>query len=195
MFGGEGVSDMDDLWVFNFKTLGWTEVKFEQDAVKPCARRFHSSCMIGNEIFVIAGCYGKYRCLKDVYSMDITGLIETGKTKDLCWVERNISNSSMLTRWGHSSVVYNDKIYVFAGRFSNDLNDLLIIDPQSNSLKTIKVSGNTNDQPKARRRHCAGFVGSCMIAFGGFNGEYFNDLFYINVFELSNKMDNSNILE
>lgn len=28
VFGGEGVTDLDDLWVFNFKTLGWTEVKF-----------------------------------------------------------------------------------------------------------------------------------------------------------------------
>jgi Kelch motif len=98
---------MDDLWVFNFQTLRWTEVKFEKDAVKPCARRFHSSCMIGNELFVIAGCYGKYRCLKDVYSMDLSSLIQTHKTEGLSWVERNISNSSMLTRWGHSSVVYN----------------------------------------------------------------------------------------
>jgi hypothetical protein len=113
----------------------------------------------------------------------------------LSWAERNIIGNSMLTRWGHSSTVYNDKIYVFAGRFSNDLNDLLVIDIQANSLKTIKVSGNSNDLPKARRRHCAGFVGSCMISFGGFNGEYFNDLFYVNVFELSNKMDNSNFLQ
>jgi hypothetical protein len=127
--------------------------------------------------------------------MDLGSLVESGKTEGLNWMERNISNSSMLTRWGHSSVVFNEKIYVFAGRFSNDLNDLLVIDPQTNSIKTQKVAGNSNDQPKARRRHCAGFVGSCMIAFGGFNGEYFNDLFYVNVFELSNKMDTSSWLQ
>lgn len=86
-------------------------------------------------------------------------------------------------------MVYDNKIYVFAGRFSNDLNDLLVIDIQNNTLKGVKVSGNPQDHPKPRRRHCAGFVGSCMIAFGGFNGEYFNDLHYINVFELTNKLE------
>ena len=37
-----------------------------------------------------------------------------------------MKNSSFLTRWGHSSVVYDNKIYIFGGRFSNDLNDLLV---------------------------------------------------------------------
>lgn len=39
---------MDDLWIFNFITEGWTEVNIEKDAVRPSARRFHSSCLIGN---------------------------------------------------------------------------------------------------------------------------------------------------
>ena len=78
---------------------------------------------------------------------------------------------------------------MFAGRFSNDLNDLLVIDPAKNTLKGVKIGGNVLDQPKPRRRHSAGFVGSCMIAFGGFNGEYFNDLHYVNVFELVNKLE------
>lgn len=188
VFGGEGVSDLDDTWLFNFKTLSWKEIKFEKDDVKPCARRFHSSCIIDNEMFVVAGCHGKYRCLSDVFSLDLTSLLETGNTKELRWVERKLKNSSFLTRWGHSTSVYNGKIYVFAGRFSNDLNDLLVIDPQKNTLKGVKIGGTVMDQPKPRRRHSAGFVGSCMIAFGGFNGEYFNDLHYINVFELSNKL-------
>lgn len=43
--------------------------------------------------------------------------------------------------------------------------------------------------PKARRRHSACFVGSNMIIFGGFNGEYFNDLYYINVFETKKNIE------
>jgi hypothetical protein len=88
-------------------------------------------------MFVIAGCYGKYKCLKDVYSMNITSLIETGETDDLCWIKRNISGDPKLARWGHSSAVYNDKIYIFSGRFGNDLNDLLVFDPKDDSLRTI----------------------------------------------------------
>lgn len=80
VFGGEGVADMDDLWMFNLETQRWTQVKIDRDQPRPCARRFHSSCMIGQEFYVIAGCHGKYRCLSDVYSMDLSALIATGST-------------------------------------------------------------------------------------------------------------------
>jgi hypothetical protein len=159
----------------------------DKDGVKPCARRFHSSCLIGNEFFIIAGCHSKYRCLSDVYSLDLTPMLETGNTDGLKWNERKLKGASFLSRWGHSSAVFDGKIYVFAGRFSSDLNDVLVIDVENNSLKGLKIGGLIADHPKPRRRHCAGFVGSCMIIFGGFNGEYFNDLHYINVLELKNK--------
>ena len=93
---------------------------------------------------MIAGCYGKYRCLSDVYSLNLTPLLETGDIKELKWVERKLKGSSFLSRWGHSSAVYDNKIYVFAGRFSNDLNDLLVIDVQNNSIKSLKIGGNPN---------------------------------------------------
>lgn len=54
-------------------------------------------------------------------------------------------------------------------------------------MKTLKTG--SHDIPKPRRRHCGCFVGSCLIIFGGFNGEYFNDLHYINVFELKSKFN------
>jgi hypothetical protein len=74
---------MDDLWLFNFNNLGWTEIKIPNDKVKPCARRFHSSVKMGNEFIVLAGCHGKYRCLSDVFSMDLTSMIKTGRTDQL----------------------------------------------------------------------------------------------------------------
>ena len=45
-------------------------------------------------------------------------------------------------------------------------------------MNTLKVMG---EAPKARRRHSACFLGSSMLIFGGFNGEYFNDLHYVNM--------------
>ena len=179
VFGGEGVSDLDDLWVFNFLTLSWKEVRIPKAAPRPCARRFHSSVLIGNQFFVIAGCHGKYRCLKDVYSLDLTPLLERENYEELEWKEHKPTGSAFLTRWGHSSAVYDNKIYIFGGRFSNDLNDLLVLDIEKNTLKALKTSA---DLPRARRRHSACFVGSCMLIFGGFNGDYYNDLYYINAF-------------
>lgn len=89
-----------------------------------------------------------------------------------------MKESTFLTRWGHTSAVYDDKIYVYGGRFCNDLSDILILDPELNIIKSLKVGG---DAPKPRRRHSACFLGSSMLIFGGFNGEYFNDLHYLNI--------------
>jgi hypothetical protein len=53
-------------------------------------------------------------------------------------------------------------------------------------MKAMKTNAEV---PKARRRHSACFIGSNMLVFGGFNGEYFNDLNYINVFEVKKKSE------
>lgn len=116
---------------------------------------------------MIAGCYGKYRSLGDVWKIDLTSLLETDKTDGLEWQEVKIKGSSFLTRWGHTSVVFDEKIYIFGGRFCNDLQDIIIVDPSKDTLKSLRVGGIT---PKARRRHTCALIGGCMISFGGFNG-------------------------
>jgi len=58
------------------------------------------------------------------------------------------------------------------------LNDILVIDPKKDVITMLKVAG---EAPKPRRRHSACFLGNSMLVFGGFNGEYYNDLHYINI--------------
>jgi N-acetylneuraminic acid mutarotase len=96
-----------------------------------------------------------------------------------------MKDNTFLTRWGHTSVVYEDKIYVFGGRFCNDLNDILVLDPSKDQITMLKLQG---ELPKARRRHSSCFLGSSMLIFGGFNGEYFNDLHYINIVNSKKKI-------
>ena len=74
---------------------------------------------------------------------------------------------------------HDKKIYIFGGRFSTDLNDLLIFDPAKETLKILKVSSDS--LPKPRRRPSTCFVGNCLLMFGGFNSDYYNDLYYINL--------------
>ena len=68
-------------------------------------------------------------------------------------------------------------IYVFGGRSNEDLQDLFSLDPRTGEVKVIEAEAS----PKARRRHSGGFIGSCLALFGGFDGNYFNDYFYINL--------------
>lgn len=121
--------------------MKWTEVLVPKSSIRPCARRFHSSALVNNEFFVIAGCYGKYRCLSDIYSIDLTSFLENGKVDNLQWKDRKMKDYTFLTRWGHTSAVYENKICVFGGRFCNDLNDILIVDPCKDQINLLKVSG------------------------------------------------------
>lgn len=85
-----------------------------------------------------------------------------------------------MQRWGHTSYHYAGSIYVFGGRSEEDLNDLLKIDPKTGEVSRLE----TSSKPQARRRHSGGFIGSCMVIFGGFDGSYFSDLIYINLISL-----------
>lgn len=71
--------------------------------------------------------------------MDVTELLQNGNTT-LRWIERKVKGSTFLTRWGHSSVVYENKIYIFGGRFSNDLNDILVVDLEKETMKAMKTN-------------------------------------------------------
>lgn len=52
-----------------------------------------------------------------------------------------MNNNTFLTRWGHTSVVFEDKIYVFGGRFCNDLNDIQVLDPSKDLVTTLNSGG------------------------------------------------------
>jgi hypothetical protein len=46
-----------------------------------------------------------------------------------------LNGNYLISRWGHSSVVYQNKVYLFAGRSSNDLNDLILIENLGGELE------------------------------------------------------------
>ena len=175
VFGGEGVDDLGDLWLYNFQSLAWREVN-TQGNVSPRARRFHSSCINDNAFFIFGGCEGKYNCIGDLFELDLTRFKQTDNLEDLAWKEVSLK-SKVTPRWGQSTHYYDGLIYVFGGRSSEDLQDLFSLDPRTGEVKVIEAEAS----PKARRRHSGGFIGSCLVLFGGFDGNYFNDYFYINL--------------
>jgi len=72
IFGGEGIDDLGDLWAYNMETLSWKEIKVPTNGTQPSARRFHTSCIIDNSIYIYAGCETKYACLNDLHKIDLT---------------------------------------------------------------------------------------------------------------------------
>lgn len=53
--------------------------------IKPCARRFHTSILKGTKMYIIAGCKEKYRCLSDLYEIDLKCLINEDEEESFEW--------------------------------------------------------------------------------------------------------------
>jgi len=69
--------------------------------------------------------------------------------------------------------MYNGKLYVLGGRNEQDIIDLHEFDANSMKWKQVEI---TAQLPKARRRHSCLFVSGSLVMFGGFDGNFFNDL-------------------
>lgn len=89
----------------------------------------------------------------------------------------------MLERWGQASNIYNGKIYISFGRVSaySDNSDTLCFDPAT--LKLSKLSIKKETEPIARRRHASIMIGNSLLVFGGYNGKYLNDCYYLTLTE------------
>ena len=56
-------------------------------------------------------------------------------------METKVQSSDFIPRWGHSSTYnpINDKIYIFGGRFSSDLQDIISLDISKGTTKKVNV--------------------------------------------------------
>lgn len=70
--------------------------------------------------------------------------------------------------------MYQDKVYILGGRNEIDLNDLFVYDPKERSWSEVEIAQRI---PKPRRRHSAVFICSSLVMFGGFDSEFYNDMY------------------
>jgi hypothetical protein len=101
--GGEGVAnlDLDDMWVFNVINKKWRQIAFDSAGV-PMKRRFHSSSLVGNYLYIMGGCTGNFQLLGDMYRVNLASLFERQCFENFNW-ELVVRKDKLLERWGHSS--------------------------------------------------------------------------------------------
>ena len=91
-------------------------------------------------------------------------------------------------RFGHTSVIYQNKIFLFGGRTKYGgayvSPGLEIFSLTDNSFTTQEPDGNIF--PEARKNHIAELIGSQMLIYGGLNenNEILNDCYYLNLNQL-----------
>ena len=76
------------------------------------------------------------------------------------------------SRWGHTACVHEEQVYILGGRNESDLSDLYSFNIEEKKFTKINVIKS----PPARRRHSAVFIASSLLMFGGFDGDFYNDL-------------------
>jgi N-acetylneuraminic acid mutarotase len=178
--GGESnSSDLNDFWALDLEQKKWYKPDiFGQESFIP--KRFHTANTIqGTKVITFGGCHSEYVHLNDLNVFEMKDFVESQSAKVIC-TKVNISLNVPSTRWGHAAAVMDqDKLFILGGRNDSDVSDIHCYDIVSNHWHQIEVG---HQIPSPRRRHSCIFVSNCLVMFGGFDGEFFND---INIMDMS----------
>ena len=71
------------------------------------------------------------------------------------------------------------KLFILGGRNENDVQDIQQFDIIKKEWKQVDVG---HPIPKPRRRHSCILVSNCLIMFGGFDGEFYDDLHLMDLY-------------
>mmetsp|Transcript_62199 Transcript_62199/g.110881 ORF Transcript_62199/g.110881 Transcript_62199/m.110881 type:complete len:505 (-) Transcript_62199:699-2213(-) len=164
MFGGrcEGrKGDQNDLWSFSLQEGRWR--RLDTPGPRPSPRAWHTAVSWGQQMYV-------YRAI--VNSKDNTDELWTYSYTNNQWTGpvRPSSGPIPLPRHGHTAVLYEDSMLVFAGSTTWDLNDLWLYHFPTNRWQgPLTMSG---DIPFPRYTHSAAMVSTTATLYmhGGTTG-------------------------
>jgi len=95
------------------------------------------------------------------------------------------------TRWGHGAAVMDEtKLFILGGRNDQDVNDMHCFNIQKMKWQQIEIG---HPIPKPRRRHSCIMISNCLVMFGGFDGEFFNDLNILDMHMNKRGIENTDI--
>lgn len=107
MWGGRNDEALcSNLYRFDVKTLQWEHITTK--GVKPEARDGHSASIIGNKMYIFGGYIeGLRRYSQDLYCLNLDTMV---------WKYVNTTGKTPEYRDFHSSVIIDNKLYIFGGR-------------------------------------------------------------------------------
>lgn len=125
-------------------------------------------------MITFGGCHSEYVHLNDLNIFDMNHFLKDPVNGTIECIKVNVTINVPSTRWGHGAAVLNQsKLYILGGRNDNDINDIHCFDINTMSWVQLEIG---HPIPKPRRRHSCILVSNCLVMFGGFDGEFFNDL-------------------
>ena len=175
VIGGEGNSDLKDFWALDLEEMMWfkPEINFVDHY---SAKRFHSVCQINQtQVITFGGCHSEYVHMNEMHIFDLAQFLQTPNQPEsrVQCKKIDVKEGVPSTRWGHAASTFNGKLFIVGGRNEQDVIDMHEFDPVTMKWREIEFNGVL---PKPRRRHSALFVSNSLVMFGGFDGNFFNDL-------------------
>ncbi len=174
IMGGRAENYYNDTWYSNDFGVTWKNPA--ADHSHPCPRHHHSSVITDSgRLLIIGGCDNEGNYLSDVWYSDDAGASWTEASKDTPY-DKKIS-----ARMSHSSLVYQEKIYVIGGAGRHGaLNSVMRSDDNGASWTDITAATAANRKFSARAGHSSVIddAGKMWIIGGYrylFNAEYGDD--------------------
>ena len=136
------------------------------------------SCYLKDKEIIICGGLSAFMKGMGIWSLNLDKLE---------WTKIN-SKTQINNRFGHTSIIYQNKIYIFGGRtkygggFVSPGLDIFSL--TENSFINQDIEGNIF--PESRKNHIAELIGCQMLIHGGLNenNEVLNDCYYFNINQL-----------
>ena len=161
-----GQSSQSDIHYFTTRNLLIPEQPLQTSIEFP-PRVSQTSLSFKNSLWVMAGFEDSGQIYKDVWNSD------TGST----WGE--VGNNALIRpKWNHSSVVYNDQIWILGGRAINEEDNLIIthdVWSSSDGSSWKNLTSYTNFFPE-RVAHTSIVHDNKIFVIGGLNDDPMNDI-------------------
>ncbi|KAG0460527.1 hypothetical protein HPP92_020824 [Vanilla planifolia] len=173
MFGGEGKQKqlLNDLHILDLTTMAWDAIKTKNTS--PSARFDHIATVHAGQYLFIFGGSTHATCLCDLHVLDL---------QTMEWSQPDVQGVAVTARGGHAGAVVDDLWYVVGGGNTESGATETIVLNMSKLVWSIATSVPTQDPISSEGQGlCSVSIGgeSFLIAFGGYNGKYNNELFIL----------------
>lgn len=152
------------VYAYNFTNCTWKQIE-STSLTHPPPIIHHSAVVLNDKMYVFGGRRKSKK--KEEYCNDLWCFDLKLRSWNLC---KQSSGKAPQPRGQHTSVVYDESMYVFAGRNSESIfSNFFEYDSQKDQWSLIKTFGR---KPSARFAHCAVVHNTKMIIFGGDREDY-----------------------